>query len=158
MKAYEPNAVSVRVAQNWFKRYLSGNFDVKDEPRSGRPVTDKVDVVLEKVKQDRHISSYDIAEEPWIDHKTVLTHLKKQWVLFPSEVSQKADARVTPQAWAALGAARALRREEGKMSEGRKCNFRFPPSAAPDERGAFGNYADIRNEVVAGVHVWTAPK
>ncbi|GBP65088.1 Down syndrome cell adhesion molecule homolog [Eumeta japonica] len=39
---YGPNAVSVRVAQNWFKRFQSANFDVKDEPRSDRPVTDKV--------------------------------------------------------------------------------------------------------------------
>ncbi|GBP79268.1 hypothetical protein EVAR_98770_1 [Eumeta japonica] len=41
--------VSVRVAQNWFKRFQSGKFDVKDEPLSGRPVTDKVDVILDKV-------------------------------------------------------------------------------------------------------------
>ncbi|GBP17940.1 hypothetical protein EVAR_7933_1 [Eumeta japonica] len=41
----------------------SGNFDVKDESRSSRLGTDKVDVILEKVVQDRHISSYDIAEE-----------------------------------------------------------------------------------------------
>ncbi|GBP11395.1 Histone-lysine N-methyltransferase SETMAR [Eumeta japonica] len=79
---YGPNAVSVRVAQNWFKRFQSGNFDVKDEPRSGRPVTDKVvvDAILEKIEQDRRISSYDIAEELGIDHKTVLTHLKKSWI------------------------------------------------------------------------------
>ncbi|GBP76334.1 hypothetical protein EVAR_49157_1 [Eumeta japonica] len=46
--AYEPNAVSVRIAQNWFKRFQSGSFDVKDEPRFSRPVKDKVDVILEK--------------------------------------------------------------------------------------------------------------
>ncbi|GBP85106.1 hypothetical protein EVAR_51225_1 [Eumeta japonica] len=40
------------------------NFDVKDEPRSGRPITDKIDAILKKVKQDKHISFYDIAEEP----------------------------------------------------------------------------------------------
>ncbi|GBP66031.1 hypothetical protein EVAR_47531_1 [Eumeta japonica] len=38
---------------------------------------DKVDAFLEKVQEDRHISSYDIAEELGIDHETVLTHLKK---------------------------------------------------------------------------------
>ncbi|GBP59397.1 Multidrug resistance protein 1 [Eumeta japonica] len=41
----------------------SSNFDVKDEPRSGRPVTDKVNAILEKVEQDQHINSYDVAEE-----------------------------------------------------------------------------------------------
>ncbi|GBP83003.1 hypothetical protein EVAR_58451_1 [Eumeta japonica] len=39
---YGPIAVSVRVAQNWFKHFRSDNFDIKDEPRSGRPVKDKV--------------------------------------------------------------------------------------------------------------------
>ncbi|GBP07539.1 hypothetical protein EVAR_4878_1 [Eumeta japonica] len=43
-----PNAESVRVVQNWFKHFRFGNFDVKDEPRSRRPFTDKVDAVLEK--------------------------------------------------------------------------------------------------------------
>ncbi|KAJ0183809.1 hypothetical protein K1T71_000232 [Dendrolimus kikuchii] len=74
---YGPNAVSVRVAQIWFKRFQSGNFDIKDAHRSGRPVTDKIDAIFEKVEQDRHISSYDIAGELGIDHKTVLAHLKK---------------------------------------------------------------------------------
>ncbi|GBP16805.1 Histone-lysine N-methyltransferase SETMAR [Eumeta japonica] len=54
----------------------SGNFDGKDEPRSGRPVTDKVDAILEKAEQDRHISSYGIAQELDIDHRTILTQLE----------------------------------------------------------------------------------
>ncbi|GBP64269.1 Histidine decarboxylase [Eumeta japonica] len=71
------NSVSARVARNGFTRFQSLNFDVKDEPRSDRLVTDKVDAILEKVEQDRHISSYNIAEQLEIDHKTALTHLKK---------------------------------------------------------------------------------
>ncbi|KAA5785601.1 hypothetical protein F3H09_31080 [Pseudomonas aeruginosa] len=82
---YGPSAVSVRVAQIWFKRFQSiqfkrfhFNFDVKDTRRSGRrPITDKMDAIFEKVEQDRHISSYDVAKELGIDHKTVLAHLKK---------------------------------------------------------------------------------
>jgi len=38
--------VSVRVAQIWFKRFQSENFDVKDARRSGRPVTDKMDAIF----------------------------------------------------------------------------------------------------------------
>ncbi|KAJ0176514.1 hypothetical protein K1T71_007693 [Dendrolimus kikuchii] len=74
---YGPNAVSVRVAQIWFKRFQSGNFDIKDTRRSDRPVTDKIDAIFEKVEQDRHISNYDVAGELGIDYKTVLMHLKK---------------------------------------------------------------------------------
>ncbi|GBP68089.1 Histone-lysine N-methyltransferase SETMAR, partial [Eumeta japonica] len=57
-----------------------GNFDAKDEPRSGQHVTDKVNAISKKVEQDRYISSYDITEELETDHKTVLTHLKKRWI------------------------------------------------------------------------------
>jgi len=45
------------VAQSSFKRFLSGNFDVKDASRSGRPITGKVDKIMKKVEQD--ISSHD---------------------------------------------------------------------------------------------------
>ncbi|GBP22856.1 b(0,+)-type amino acid transporter 1 [Eumeta japonica] len=65
---YGPNAVSMRVAQNWFKRFESGDFDVKDEPHSDRPVIDKVDAILEKIEQDLHIRFYRIVKELWIDH------------------------------------------------------------------------------------------
>ncbi|WP_337239668.1 hypothetical protein, partial [Vibrio cholerae] len=93
--AYGPEAESERGAQMWFKRFQSGNFDVKDAPRSGRPVTNKMDAIFERVEQDRHISSYDVAEELGIDPKTVLTHLKKAgytkkldiWV--PHELTQR---------------------------------------------------------------------
>ncbi|GBP64534.1 Histone-lysine N-methyltransferase SETMAR [Eumeta japonica] len=74
---YRPNAVLVRVVQKWFKRFKSSIFDVKDELRSGQPVTGQAYAILKKVKQDRHISSYDIAEELEIDHKTDFTHLKR---------------------------------------------------------------------------------
>ncbi|GBP54183.1 hypothetical protein EVAR_43208_1 [Eumeta japonica] len=68
--AYGLNAVSVRVAQK-IEVFQSSNFDVKDEPRSGRPVTHKVDGVLEKIEQDWHRT----------DYKIVLIHLKKAgWV------------------------------------------------------------------------------
>ncbi|GBP36842.1 hypothetical protein EVAR_96088_1 [Eumeta japonica] len=59
----------------------------KHEPRSSRPVTDKVGAILEKVEQDRHISSYDIAEELRSDHKTVLTNSKKAGYMKGTQMS-----------------------------------------------------------------------
>ena len=67
--------LSERQCQNWFARFRSGNFDVKDESRPGRPIHEKVDEILKKIEVDRHISSRDIATELNIDHKTVLTVL-----------------------------------------------------------------------------------
>ena len=52
-------------------------ISVKDEPRSCRPITQKSDEILEKIKQDWHISSHDIAYELNIHHQTVLNHLQK---------------------------------------------------------------------------------
>ena len=43
----------------------------KDEVCSGHPVTDKISAMFEKLEQDRHISSYDIAEELDVDYKTI---------------------------------------------------------------------------------------
>jgi len=65
------------VAQSWFKRLQSGNFDVKDAPRSSRSITGKIDEIMEKVEQDRHISSHDIDKKLNINRKTVLNHLEK---------------------------------------------------------------------------------
>ncbi|GBP68587.1 hypothetical protein EVAR_46927_1 [Eumeta japonica] len=45
---------SVIITQNSFKHFQSYNFDVKDEPRAGGPVTGKINGILEKVEQDGH--------------------------------------------------------------------------------------------------------
>ena len=39
---YGKGTVSKLAARKWFVRFRSGNFDVKDEPRSDRPITEKV--------------------------------------------------------------------------------------------------------------------
>jgi len=41
---------AIRVAQSWFKRFQSGNFDIKDASHSGRPITEKVEEIMEKIE------------------------------------------------------------------------------------------------------------
>ena len=36
-------SLSKSAARKWFAHFRAGNFDVKDEPRSGRPITEKSD-------------------------------------------------------------------------------------------------------------------
>ncbi|GBP56941.1 hypothetical protein EVAR_33998_1 [Eumeta japonica] len=51
---YKPDAVSVRVAQNWFKRFQSVNFDMKDQRRSGRLVTFTVGSNIKEKLDENH--------------------------------------------------------------------------------------------------------
>ncbi|GFT71412.1 histone-lysine N-methyltransferase SETMAR [Trichonephila clavipes] len=54
-----------------------GIFDVKDAPSTCRPVVKNVDKITEIIEIDRHVSSRSITQELKIDHKTVLSHLRK---------------------------------------------------------------------------------
>lgn len=74
---YGCNAVSERTVQEWFARFRQGNFELKDRTRSGRPMVDKDNEIMEIIKQDRHISSYDIAKELGISQQTILNHIEK---------------------------------------------------------------------------------
>ncbi|GFV53707.1 histone-lysine N-methyltransferase SETMAR [Trichonephila clavipes] len=70
---YGPDTVTVNYVQFWFSRFRSCIFDVKDTPRTGRPVVE----ITEIIEVDRHVSSRSIAQELKIDHETVLSHLRK---------------------------------------------------------------------------------
>ncbi|GFX09894.1 histone-lysine N-methyltransferase SETMAR [Trichonephila clavipes] len=52
-------------------------FDVKDAPRTGRPIIENADKITEIIEVDRLVSNRSIAQELSIDHKTVLSHLRK---------------------------------------------------------------------------------
>ncbi|GFV47209.1 hypothetical protein TNCV_514081 [Trichonephila clavipes] len=54
-----------------------GIFDVKDARRTDRPVVDNVDKITEIIEIDRQVCSRSIAQELKMDHKTVLSHLRK---------------------------------------------------------------------------------
>ncbi|GFX30614.1 trimethyllysine dioxygenase, mitochondrial [Trichonephila clavipes] len=74
---YGANTVTANYVQFQFRRFRSGTFDVKDAPRTGRPVVENVDKITEIIQVDRHVSSRGIAQGLKIDHKTVLSHLRK---------------------------------------------------------------------------------
>ncbi|GFX01337.1 histone-lysine N-methyltransferase SETMAR [Trichonephila clavipes] len=74
---YGADTVTANYMEFWFRRFRSGIFDVKDAPRTGRPVVENVDKIIEMVEVDRHVSSRSIAQELKIDHKAVLSYLRK---------------------------------------------------------------------------------
>ncbi|GFW66561.1 histone-lysine N-methyltransferase SETMAR [Trichonephila clavipes] len=69
------DTVAANYVQFCFHRVRYGIFDVKDAPRIGRPTVENVDKITEII--DRHVSSRSIAQELKINHKTVLSHLRK---------------------------------------------------------------------------------
>jgi len=90
-----PDTVTANHAQFWFRRFRSGNFDVKDAPRSGRPIVENSNKIMEIVESDRHVNTVSIAQELNIAQKTVWNHLnkagykKKLDVWVPHELMQK---------------------------------------------------------------------
>ncbi|GFX11054.1 histone-lysine N-methyltransferase SETMAR [Trichonephila clavipes] len=74
---YCPYIITANYMQFWFHRFRSGIFDVKDAPRTGRPVAENVNKITEIIEVDLHVSSCSIAQELKIHHKTVLSHLRK---------------------------------------------------------------------------------
>jgi len=74
---YDKDTLSKSAARKWFVRFRAGNFDVKDESPSGRPITKKSDEIMVKVECDKHVSTVEIARKLGIDYKTVLNHLHK---------------------------------------------------------------------------------
>ncbi|GFS90053.1 histone-lysine N-methyltransferase SETMAR [Trichonephila clavipes] len=73
---YGPDTVTANYVQFWFRRFRSGILDVKDAPRTSRPVVENVDKITEIIEVERHVSSLRITQKLKMDHKTVLSHLR----------------------------------------------------------------------------------
>ncbi|GFX83671.1 histone-lysine N-methyltransferase SETMAR [Trichonephila clavipes] len=74
---YGADTVTANYRQFWFRLFRSGIFDVKDAPPTGRPIVENVDKITEIIEVDRNVSSRSITQELKIEHKTVLSRLRK---------------------------------------------------------------------------------
>ncbi|GFW27038.1 histone-lysine N-methyltransferase SETMAR [Trichonephila clavipes] len=52
---YGADTLTANYVQFWFRRFRSGIFDVKDAPRTSRPVVTNVDKITEIIQADRHV-------------------------------------------------------------------------------------------------------
>ena len=61
-------SLTERQCQNWFARFRSGDFDLKDAQRSGRPTEVDVDKIKAIIENNRHSTTPEIAEKLNISH------------------------------------------------------------------------------------------
>ncbi|GFU56405.1 histone-lysine N-methyltransferase SETMAR [Trichonephila clavipes] len=62
-KTMAGSSTGANYVQFWFHRFRSGIFDVKDAPRTGRPVVENVDKITEIIEIDRHVISRSIIQD-----------------------------------------------------------------------------------------------
>ena len=73
---YGDKALKERQCRNWFTKFRSGDFSLKDEPRSGRPSEVDDDQIKALIELDRHVSEREIGEKLNIPKSTVHKHIK----------------------------------------------------------------------------------
>ena len=78
---YGDKALKERQCQNWFRKFRSGDFSLKDEPRSGRPNEVDDDQIKALIELDRHITEREIGEKLNIPKSTVHYHIKSLGLL-----------------------------------------------------------------------------
>ncbi|GFY18015.1 mariner Mos1 transposase [Trichonephila clavipes] len=85
---YGAEALKERQCQNWFAKFRSGDFSLKDEKRPGRPVEIEDDLIKAIIDLDRHSTTREIAEKLHVSHTCIENNLK------PLDYVQKFDTWV----------------------------------------------------------------
>ena len=78
---YGEDAISDRMSQKWFAKFYSGEMNIEDALRSGRPVTTDVDQITALIDSDRQITVREIAARLNIGKSTVSEHLNKLQII-----------------------------------------------------------------------------
>ena len=87
--------VSDRACRRWYEKFETGDFDLSDKPRSGRPFLIDDDVVKAMLEQDPFPTTSEIAERLNSAQQTISDHIRKiglvwkysRWV--PRDLSRK---------------------------------------------------------------------
>jgi len=83
---YGDDALTERVCQKWFAKFRSGDFDVNDAPRSGRPTEINSSDVKAIIDENPFQSVREIAATLNISHTSVENHLRQLGYVFRDNV------------------------------------------------------------------------
>lgn len=93
--AFGEGTVSKRTAQDWFKRFRDGDFNLKDSVRSGRASEFDNERLCQLVKSNPRQTTRELAQVLGVHHSTIADHLHQmgkvyklaQWV--PHDLSER---------------------------------------------------------------------
>lgn len=97
--AFGEGSMTERTAQSWFARFRSGDFDLENKDRGRPPLKLNLDQLKERVEEEPHTNSRELAGKFDVHHSTVLRGLtainkkKKLDQLTPHELSEHDKAR-----------------------------------------------------------------
>lgn len=74
---YQDQAPAKRTVEKWFAKFRRGEFNLEDEPRSGRPSDIDDDVLRTLVLNNPRISTEEVATALNVDRSTAFRRLKK---------------------------------------------------------------------------------
>ncbi|KOX80733.1 Histone-lysine N-methyltransferase SETMAR [Melipona quadrifasciata] len=77
---YGSGTTTIRTVGNWFKKFRAGNFELKDEDRSGRPATIDTDIIKTVLTGNPRYSVREIVNATNIPKTTVHKHRYEVWV------------------------------------------------------------------------------
>ncbi|EZA47399.1 Histone-lysine N-methyltransferase SETMAR, partial [Ooceraea biroi] len=84
---YGEDALKLRQCQNWFTKFRSGDFNVKDAPRSGRPIEIDDDKIKALIDSNRRLTTREIAENLNISKSSVENHSKRLGYISKLDIS-----------------------------------------------------------------------
>ncbi|XP_077291831.1 histone-lysine N-methyltransferase SETMAR-like [Arctopsyche grandis] len=76
-EVYLDHAPALRTVKKWFCKFRNGDFNMEDQPRSGRPSVIDDDIVSDLVKNNPRITTKEIAEKMNVNNSSAFRRLKK---------------------------------------------------------------------------------
>ncbi|KOC64863.1 Histone-lysine N-methyltransferase SETMAR, partial [Habropoda laboriosa] len=74
---YGEGAIGERTARDWYAKFKNGNFDLKDAPRSGRPVQFDEERLNQLLHENSRQTTRELAEKMECSHTAMLHSMGK---------------------------------------------------------------------------------